>query len=75
MLSSAMKLITPGVLELLQSARNGGFPSGNYLGDVTYAPFHDLDNRVPVEVKTALEQINAGLLDGSIESNVPSEKP
>ena len=75
MLSSAMKLITPGVFELLQSARNGSFPSGNYLGHVTYAPFHDLDNQVPAEVKTAMEQINAGLLDGSIETNVPSEKP
>lgn len=75
MLSSAMKLITPGVFELLQSARNGSFPSGNYLGDVTYAPFHDLDNRVPAEVKAAMEQINAGLLDGSIKTRVSSEKP
>lgn len=75
MLSSAMKLITPGVFELLQSARNGNFPGGNYLGHVTYAPFHDLDNQVPTEVKAAMEQINAGLLDGSIDTNVPSEKP
>jgi basic membrane protein A len=70
-----MKLITPGVFELLQSARNGTFPSGNYSGHVTYAPFHDLDNQVPAEVKTAMEQINTGLLDGSIKTNVPSEKP
>jgi basic membrane protein A and related proteins len=75
MLSSAVKLITPGVFELLQSARNGSFPSGDYLGDVTYAPFHDLDNQVPVAVKTAMDEINAGLIDGSIETNVPSEKP
>ena len=75
MLSSAMKLITPGVFELLQSARNGSFPSGNYLGHVTYAPFHDLDNQVPAEVKATMEQINTGLLDGSIDPNVPSEKP
>ena len=75
MLSSAVKLITPGVFELLQSARNNSFPGGNYLGDVSYAPFHDLDNQVPQEVKAAMEQIHAGLLDGSIETNVPSEKP
>jgi basic membrane protein A len=74
MLSSAMKLITPGVFALLKSAREGSLSSGNYLGDVTYAPFHDLENRVPPEVKTTMEQINAGLLDGSIETNVPSEK-
>jgi basic membrane protein A len=75
MLSSAVKLITPGVFELLQSARNGNFPGGNYLGDVTYAPFHDLDNQVPAEVKEAMEQMQADLLDGSLETNVPSEKP
>lgn len=75
MLSSAMKLITPGVFELLQRARDGSFPGGNYLGDVTYAPFHDLDNQVPPDVKAAMEQIHTGLLDGLIETNVPSEKP
>ena len=75
MLSSAMKLIAPGVFELLKRAREGNFPAGNYLGDVTYAPYHDVDNEVPEEVKAAMEQINAGLLDGSIETNVPPEKP
>jgi basic membrane protein A len=75
MLSSAVKRITPGVFELLQSARNGSFPSGNYVGAVTYAPFHDLANQVPSEVQAAMEQINASLLDGSIETHVPAEKP
>ena len=74
MLSSAMKLITPGVFELLQSAKDGSFPGGNYLGDVSYAPFHDIDNQVPQEVKTAMEELHAGLSDGSIETGVPSEK-
>ena len=75
MLSSAMKLIAPGVFELIKLAREGNFPSGNYLGDVTYAPFHDLENQIPADVKMTMEQINAGLLDGSIKTNVPSEKP
>lgn len=75
MLSSAMKLITPGVFDLIKLAREGSFPSGNYLGHVTYAPFHDLENQIPPEVKTTMEQINAGLLDGSIKTDVPSEKP
>ena len=75
MLSSAMKLITPGIFELLQGARNGSFPSGNYLGAVAYAPFHDLANQVPSEVQATMEQIRAGLFDSSIETGVPSEKP
>ena len=75
MLSSAMKLITPGVFDLLKLARDGAFPGGNYLGDVTYAPFHDLENEVPAEVKTVMEQIGAGLRDGSIKTDVRPEKP
>jgi basic membrane protein A len=75
MLSSAMKLIAPGVFELVKLSRDGTFPSGNYFGDVTYAPYHDLDHEVSPEVKTAMEQISAGLLDGSIKTNVPPVKP
>jgi basic membrane protein A len=75
MLSSAVKLITPGVFELIRLSKEGTFPSGNYFGDAGYAPFHDLENEIPVDVKTEMEQINAGLLDGSIRTNVPPAKP
>jgi basic membrane protein A len=75
MLSSAMKLITPGVAELIKMAKDGSFPSGNYVGDAGYAPFHDLESEVPAEVKTMMEEINTGLLDGSIKTNVPPVKP
>jgi basic membrane protein A len=75
MLSSAMKLITPGVFELIQMAKDGKFPVGNYLGDASYAPFHDLDSEVPADVKAEMEKINTGLLDGSIKTNVPPVKP
>jgi len=75
MLSSALKLITPGVFQLIKLSRDGSFPSGNYFGDVGYAPFHDLENEVPAEVKEIMEEIHAGLLDGSIKTNVPPVKP
>jgi basic membrane protein A len=75
MLTSAVKLITPGVFDLIKLSKAGKFPSGNYLGDVGYAPFHDVDNKVPDDVKATMEKINAGLLDGSIRTNVPSVKP
>lgn len=75
MLSSAMKLIAPGVFQLIQLSREGKFPSGNYLGGVGYAPFHDVENKVPAEVKTAMDEISAGLLDGSIKTSVPATKP
>jgi basic membrane protein A len=75
MLSSAMKLITPGVFDLVKLAKDGNFPSGNYVGDAGYAPYHDLESEVPADVKTTMEEINAGLLDGSIKTNVAPVKP
>jgi basic membrane protein A len=75
MLSSAMKLLTPGVYGLIKLAKEGNFPTGNYFGDAGYAPYHDLENEVPAEVKTKMEEIAAGLKDGSIKTNVPPVKP
>jgi basic membrane protein A len=68
LVSSAMKLITPGVLELINMSANDEFPGGNYFGGAGLAPFHDFEDAVSDEIKTSLEEINAGLLDGSIET-------
>jgi basic membrane protein A len=70
MLSSAMKLITPGVADLIAATKDGSIADGNVFGAAGYAPFHDLDGDVPAEVKAAMEEINAGLLDGSITTGV-----
>ena len=75
LLSSAIKLITPGVFDLIRLSKDGVFPNGNYFGNVSYAPFHDLEYEVPAEVKAEMENINAGLFDGSIQTDVPSIKP
>lgn len=75
MLTSALKLITPGVFELIKFSRDGNFPNGNFFGDAGYAPYHDLEDDVPAAVKAMMEQINAGLHDGSIQTNVPPVKP
>lgn len=68
LVSSAMKLITPGVFDLIAASQSGSFPAGNFLGNVGLAPFHDFDSNVSDEIKTRLEEINAGLQDGSIET-------
>ena len=75
MLSSAMKLITPGVADLIAKAKDGSIKGGNAFGAAGYAPFHDLDGQVSAEIKAEMEKINAGLLDGSIKTNVPPVKP
>ncbi len=68
LVSSAMKLITPGVVELVTMASEGEFPGGNYFGDADLAPFHDFDDMIPQELKDLLEETKAGLIDGSIDT-------
>ena len=68
LVSSAMKLITPGVATLIEMSDAGEFPSGNYFGDAGLASFHDFEDAVPADVKTLLEETAAGLIDGSIET-------
>jgi basic membrane protein A and related proteins len=75
MLSSAMKLITPGVFDLIKMAKEGSMPSGNFIGPVGYAPYHDLDSKVPAAVKTGMEEIQKALAVGSLKTNVPPAKP
>ncbi|MCB9152351.1 MAG: BMP family ABC transporter substrate-binding protein [Caldilineaceae bacterium] len=66
LISSAMKMITPGVVELIGLYNGGDMTSGNYYGAAALAPFHDFEDTIPAEVKTKLDEIKAGLDDGSI---------
>lgn len=75
MLSSAVKLITPGVFNLIKLAKEGAFPADNYMGDAGFAPYHDVDSEVPPDVKAEMERINADVRAGKILTNVPARKP
>jgi len=66
LITSAMKLITPGVVDLVTKSTNGEFPSGNYFGLVGLAPFHDHEDAVSQEVRDLLAATDAGLQDGLI---------
>jgi basic membrane protein A len=68
LISSAMKLITPGVFDLVKLSHDGAFPGGVYFGATGLAPFHDFDSEVPQDVKDLLEELDAGLKDGSIST-------
>jgi basic membrane protein A len=68
LISSAMKLITPGVFDLVQMSSEGNFPSGNFIGEVGLAPYHDFDATLPQEVKDAVSEADAALRDGSLET-------
>jgi len=66
LISSAMKLITPAVFDLVKLAQEGNMPSGNYYGAAGLAPFHDFDSTIPQDVKDLINTTAEGLLDGSI---------
>jgi len=66
LISSAMKLITPGLFDLLKMAQDGNFPSGNYYGAAGLAPYHDFDSVIPQDVKDQIDNVGVGLADGSI---------
>lgn len=68
LVSSAMKLITPGVLEIITSVRDGSHTGGNFIGGAGLAPFHDFEDQIPQEVKDDLERIDRGLQDGTIST-------
>lgn len=75
MISSAIKLLTPDTFKLIKTVKDGTFKSGNVMGDVGLAPYHDWDSKVPAEVKARLDEILAALRDGSLKTNVPPTKP
>jgi basic membrane protein A len=68
LVSSAMKMITPGVVELAKLSKDGKFPGSNYFGAAGLASFHDFDSKVPADVKSELERVDKGLKDGSIKT-------
>jgi simple sugar transport system substrate-binding protein len=66
LVSSAMKLITPGVTNLVKQAAAGTMKGGNFVGDVGLAPFHDFESVVPKavadEIAKAAEDLKSGKL-------------
>jgi len=70
LLSSAMKMITPGVVDLIKKAHSGNFTSGQIFGPAALAPYHDTESKIPQDVKDKIAQITKGIQDGSISTGV-----
>lgn len=75
LLSSAMKRLDEGTFELLKLAKEGKMPSGNYLGKAGYAPFHDVESKVPADVKTRMQELEKSLREGTLKTGVAPTKP
>ncbi len=80
MLTSVLKLITPGVLDLLRAAKDaqdtsGPFRAGIYYGQIDYASFHELAGVIPQNVKEQLAPLPQTLLSGDIHLLDPLPTP
>ncbi len=73
--SSAINEIRPGVRELMRSARQRGFPPGDFFGQISLAPFHEFERQIPQRTLDQLKQIQAGLENKSIQVAVPYKSP
>ena len=77
---SVLKLIAPGIAELIKTARDAQagsslFPSGNFEGQVGLSTYHDLVSSVPDEVKLYMTGLNQAFLSGEIQTGVAQTNP
>lgn len=68
LVSSAQKLIPPGIGSIIKTIADGSVKGGNFVGPVGLAPFHDFDSVVPDAVKTELTKLAADLSSGALTS-------
>lgn len=71
MLTSVMKNMDVAVFDAMSSVVDGAFSGGIYVGTlendgVGIAPFHTFEDEVPDEIKTAIDELTAGIIAGDI---------
>ncbi|MEM8859987.1 MAG: BMP family ABC transporter substrate-binding protein [Chloroflexota bacterium] len=67
LMTSAKKEIQTGVFELISWSILGDFRSGNFVGDVSLADFHDFDAQIPSTAKNLLKDLAFSLANDTIE--------
>ncbi len=72
LITSAMKLIDIGVADLIGLAQSGELPSGNFIGDVGLAPYHDFDSVIPADVQDQITELTPQVLDGTVPTGYGS---
>jgi basic membrane protein A len=76
-LTSILKGMKVGVNEVVLAAAEDKFDGTPFVGTlenegVGIAPFHDFEDKVDAELQAELDEIKAGIIDGSIEVSSPS---
>ncbi|HRE48599.1 MAG TPA: BMP family ABC transporter substrate-binding protein [Aggregatilineales bacterium] len=67
LVSSAMKLITDGVVDIVALIAEGEAPSGNFIGKVGLADFHDFTEKLPKELIDELAALKTALDEDMID--------
>jgi len=70
-ITSVTKGIANSVQAAAKEALDGTFKGGNYVGTlanggVALAPYHDFENKIPANVKTEIDKLKQGIIDGTI---------
>jgi basic membrane protein A len=70
-LTSIMKNMDTTTVQAIKSAMDGTFKGGVIVGSlktggVALAPFHDLDSAIPAALKSEIEAVQKGIIDGTI---------
>jgi len=71
-LTSIMKRMDSTAYQVIESTRNDAFEGGLIVGTlenggVGLAPYHDMEDMIPDDLKAEVEAIKAGIIDGSIK--------
>jgi basic membrane protein A len=62
------------VFNLVKAVQDGSYKGGNVTGDVGLAPYHDLDSKVPADVKAKINSIAPDVVSGKTKTgwNAPT---
>jgi basic membrane protein A and related proteins len=77
LLTSAMKKVDVATYSAIKALVDGTFKGGNIVFDIKNegvgpAPFHDLDSKVPADVKEKVTKLVADLKSGAVKTGVPN---
>ena len=70
LVTSAEKLIAPGISDLIGKYKAGTFAGGNVYGNVGIAPFHTFSSKIPASVQSKVAAITKKILSGSLATGV-----
>jgi basic membrane protein A len=68
LVTSAVKLINPGLVDLLKQASDGTLKGGNFVGEVGISDFHDFAKLVTDDAQKQIKQAEDDLASGKIKT-------